>query len=212
MCSRSKVIGVRILAVMAAVMALAIAPASADPISFSMVLFGNGPGSAGTPHFGGVFVTSSGFSAGADGVDVVQAGFCVDNCGTGTSVPFGQTVRFDGFDRSTSTSISGKLMFTGPTETLVIDSPFGTTSFSNPVQFSGTLAIGRPNQVLFDQMVSGSGTGNVSYETDNGITRLQQFQFQVTGTAVTPEPASLMLLGTGVAWLMVRRRKAASRA
>jgi hypothetical protein len=158
-----------------------------------------------------VSVTFPGFSVGFDGLNVLQLnpGFCVDECGAGTSVPFTQTVRFDGLDQTALATLSGTLRFTGPTEALVIDSPFSTTTFSDPVQFSGTLAIRRLNQVLFDGRVRGSGTGFALYDTFEGVTRLGLNQYQVNGTAVTPEPASLILLGTGVAWLSSRRRKAA---
>jgi hypothetical protein len=157
-----------------------------------------------------VFVRSPDFSVGFDGFDALggSPGFCVDECGTGTSVPFTQTVQFSGRDQNHfPPTIDGKLTFTGPTDTLVVNSAFGSENFSEPVQFSGTLHIGPPNQ--FDQMLSGSGTAFVTYETDNGVTRLQQWQYQVNGTAVTPEPGSLILLGTGLAWLATRRRKIA---
>ena len=38
-------------------------------------------------------------------------------------------------------------------------------------------------------------------------TRLGGYQFAFNGLAETPEPASIILLGTGAAWLVVRRRK-----
>jgi len=210
MCNGSKLIGVRILVAMAIVFALAPAPASADTVSLSIVLSGSGP-AAFSSGFESVSISSPDFSVGFDGFNAFQPpAFCFDGCGTGTSVPFTQTIQFDGRNQNHfPPDISGNLTFTGPTETLVINPPFGTTSFSEPVQFSGTLHVGQPNQ--FDERISGSGTGSVAYVVDplTGVAQLLLFQYQVTGTAVTPEPASLILLGTSVAWLVARRRRAA---
>jgi hypothetical protein len=49
------------------------------------------------------------------------------------------------------------------------------------------------------------------YRVDNGPWRLGRREFNaafaVTGTAVTPEPAALLLVGPGIAWMALRRRR-----
>jgi hypothetical protein len=143
-------------------------------------------------------------------------GFC-DECGFGSPVPFTQTTgRFSGHSFAEPTSgaidadVTGNLSFTGPTDVLEIShDPFASAFLSEAVQWSGTLTVTQPNRVLFNGTVSGSGVGSASYgnEGAGNNTRLGGFQFDVTGVAVTPEPASFVLLGTGAVWLAARRRR-----
>jgi hypothetical protein len=57
-------------------------------------------------------------------------------------------------------NVSGSLLFTGPTQTIVTDQ-FGSAFLMSPVQLEGMLSITQSNHVLFSGMVSGSGTASV---------------------------------------------------
>jgi hypothetical protein len=142
--------------------------------------------------------------------------FCFE-CGTGAPVPFTQsTGSFSGHSvanpalHTIDADVSGILSFIGPTDVLDISQdPPGGDVLSEPVQWSGSLTITQLNRVLFNGTVGGSGGGLVSYETNpTGVTRLAGYQFAFNGLAETPEPASIILLATGAAWVAVRRRKA----
>jgi hypothetical protein len=144
-------------------------------------------------------------------------GFCIE-CGSGTPVPFTQqTGNFSGKSpggfNSIDANVSGHLSFVGPTDAIAISNdPFASDFLSESVHWSGSLLVTQPNRVLFNGTVSGSGTGSAVYTNfPSGNTRLDGYQYSFSGVSVTPEPASLLLIGTGVVWLARRRRKSATR-
>lgn len=128
---------------------------------------------------------------------------------TGTAVHFTQTTGvFAGHSFDIDADVSGMLSFVGPTQFL--DFPPGTRNqfLTAPVQLSGFLRIAQGSHLLFDGTLVGSGTGGVSYEDRFGRSdpRIEGYIYQFSGVAATPEPASLVLLGSGVAWMLSRRR------
>ena len=67
------------------------------------------------------------------------------------------------------------------------------------MQLSGFLRITQPNGVLFDGTLLGSGLASVFYENRFGDgLRLGGYQIAMSGVAATPEPASLLLVSSGV--------------
>jgi hypothetical protein len=190
--------------------------ATADPVAMSGFLEGQ-------PRFAHLLeeltLSFPDFNVSLSDVTHLSPGFCLV-CGTGSAVPFTQsTGSFSGHSvgipalHTIDADISGTLSFIGPTDVLNIPpDPFLGEVLSEAVRFSGSLTITQPNLVLFNGTVSGSGVGTVVYETNpTGSTRLGGYQFVFNGPAETPEPASIILLGSAVAWLAVRRRKSERR-
>ncbi len=145
----------------------------------------------------------------------LKPGFCLDGCGTGTAVPFTQTTGvFSGHSTafpSTGTidaDVTGTLQFIGPTQFVNVDPVAGGDVLTAPVEVRGFLRITQPNRILFNGTLVGSAFALVGYENRFGPsdTRLGGYQFSIDAVADTPEPASFVLLGTGLAWLARRRR------
>jgi hypothetical protein len=205
-----RLIGVLALAV--AAVALHAEPARADPATISGFLFGQPRGALIHEELQLFFPD---FTVNLSDVTHLVPGFC-DECGTGSPVPFTQqTGSFSGHSffslgsHTIDADVTGNLSFTGPTDVLDIShDPFDSTFFSETVHWSGWLKITQPNRVLFNGTVNGSGVASAGYgNTPTGNTRLDGYQYEFRGVAVTPEPGSIVLLGTGVAWLAATRRK-----
>src|SRR3954462_12217620 len=136
------------------------------------------------------------------------------SAGNGTAVPFTQTTGVFAAHSTGSAGpgtidadVTGLLSFMGPTEFVDIDPVTGGAVLSAPVQVAGFLRVTQPGRLLFDGTIGGAGIGTVVYEpTLLTGARLGGFQFAFNGVATTPEPASLLLVGSGLGWVIRRRR------
>jgi hypothetical protein len=162
-------------------------------------------------------LTFPAFTVSLDDVTHLMPGFCVDQCGNGTVVPFTQKTgpfsghAVGGFGNQITADVSGNFSFVGPTDTVTLDQ-FGQFFASENVRFSGMLTVNQGPQVLFNGSLMGSGTANYAVE-NVGVAgpRLGGYEYQVNAVSATPEPASMVLLGSGILWLVPRRRKGSSR-
>lgn len=198
-----------------AVLALQAGRAAADPIPISGFL-------AGGPHFAAfeqdlrlVFpdYTLDLFLVTFGGV-LPSPGFCGGGC-LGRAIPLTQTAVFSGHSTAVpgfgtiDADVTGTLSFVGPTGVLNFPRErFAGGGVSGPVDFSGVLRVtGRTGNLLFDGTLFGSGTGSVAYNNrfSDSDARLEGYTYQFTGVATTPEPASIVLVGGGLAWLLRRR-------
>ena len=137
------------------------------------------------------------------------------NAADGSEISLTRTLSFSGpsielpSNGTIDADVSGTLSFVGPTGTLDVpdDTRFG--SVTGPVQVFGSLLITQSDRVLFDGSLVGSGTGMVGYEDrfGRGENLVAGYTYQIDALASTPEPASLLLAGTGVSWILIRRRR-----
>lgn len=82
------------------------------------------------------------------------------------------------------------------------------TGFTMAGHLRGTTAPFGGGAVLFDLQLTGAGTATADgFAVDTNLFRFGGTRYDFTDVAPTPEPATMLLMGTGLAGLMLRRRR-----
>lgn len=110
--------------------------------------------------------------------------------------------------------VTGHLAFVGPIGTVNIgecDEADCEQTLIEPITWTAFLTIREGGHVFFSGPLHGTGTGFGNYSTFPPGQLWNSSVYTFSSVAETPEPASILLLGTGVAWLAGRRRRGAGR-
>ena len=203
----------RLVIVLAITVQVSATSAAADPVQIvgGSVSFDTGD----PPAFS--LLTSSGQLFEAEGFRLDWPATCFFQCSPGVAIPISigitesedlsMVFRADGVDLFPVMS----LVISAPSVTLGSDvgTPNGPfVNFQRPFTFAGQLTgyaspdlTGTP---LFDLMLTGSGTARLSMALEDGRYSFSSLDYNFADPV--PEPATLVLVGTGAA-LMWRRRK-----
>jgi hypothetical protein len=108
-------------------------------------------------------------------------------------------------------TVSGHLSFVGPTELVNVPSDCApllvcSQTLTAPVTMSGFLTVQQGSHILFRGSLKGGGSAMTMYQPSRPSQFWQGSQYSFAAAAQTPEPGSIVLLGSGVAWLVRRRR------
>ena len=107
--------------------------------------------------------------------------------------------------------VTGHLSFVGPTDTvnvpLIARSSVANRHCSEPITWSGFVTIQQGSHLFFSGSLHGTGSATALYGTFPPSQFWQGSDYTFTGVAQTPEPASIVLLGSGAAWFAGRRRR-----
>jgi len=117
-------------------------------------------------------------------------------------------------DNVIDATVTGHLSFVGPTEMVSVPDECPpllvcSQTLTAPVSMTGFLTIQQGSHIFFRGSLTGSGSAMTMYQPSRPSQFWQGSQYSFSALVQTPEPGSIVLLGSGAAWLVGRRRRTA---